>query len=140
MSKDTSKIVEELGLCEDFKTFYKENKDYLITDTLADMLNRFIKDKGLKKSDIVKTSELSEVYAYQIFSGSRMPERKKLICVSIAMGLNLDEIQMLLRCASYPPLYVKIPFDSIVIYGICKKLTVVEINQLLFEYGLQTLG
>ena len=29
MGKDTSKIVEELGLCKDFTSFYQENKEYM---------------------------------------------------------------------------------------------------------------
>ena len=36
--------------------------------------------------------------------------------------------------------YVKLPFDSIVLYGLCKKLSVMQINELLYEYGLETLG
>lgn len=138
--KNTTKIVRELGLCEDFRTFYDENRDYMIEKSLSDFLNAIVKEKNLKKSEIIKNSEISEVYVYQIFSGSRLPERKKLLCLSIAMGLNLKEIQALLRCAGYTPLYVKIPFDSVVMYGICKKLTVLEINKLLFEYELETLG
>lgn len=138
--KDTTKIVKELDLCEDFKTFYDENRDYMIEKSLAELLNSLIEEKKLKKSQIVKTSEISEVYAYQIFSGLRIPERKKLLCVAIAMSLNLDEVQTLLKCAGYSPLYVKLPFDSVVMYGICKKLTVIEINKLLFEYDLETLG
>lgn len=140
MAKNTSKIVEELGLCPDFKTFYNENKEYLITDNLSAMLDRLLKEKNLKKSTVIKAAEISEVYAYQIFSGLRVPERNKLLCLGVAMSLNLDEIQTLLKCAGYAPLYVKLPFDSIVIYGICNKLSVVEINELLYEYGLDTLG
>lgn len=140
MEKDTSKIVEALGLCPDFNTFYNENKDYMITDSLADMLNRLLAEKGLKKAQVIKASELSEVYSYQIFSGLRVPERKKLLCLAVGMQLNLDEVQILLKCAGYSPLYVKIPFDSIVLYGICKQLSVVEINELLFSYDLETLG
>ena len=140
MQKDTSKIVEELGLCDDFKTFYNENKEYMVSATLSQMLNDLIKEKGLKKSDVIRKSELSEVYSYQIFSGLRVPERKKLLCLAVGMGLNLDEVQTLLKCAGYSPLYVKISFDSIVIYGICKQLSIVEINELLFEYDLETLG
>ena len=83
---------------------------------------------------------MSEVYAYQIFSGLRVPERKKLLCLAIGMSLNLDETQTLLKCAGYSQLYVKLPFDSIIIYGICKKFSVVQINELLFEYELETLG
>lgn len=140
MAKDTSKIVEELGLFPDFKTFYNENKEYLITDNLSTMLDRLLKEKNLKKSTVIKAAEISEVYAYQIFSGLRVPERNKLLCLGVAMSLNLDEIQTLLKCAGYAPLYVKLPFDSILIYGICNKLSVIEINELLYEYGLDTLG
>ncbi len=140
LQKDTSKIVEELGLCDDFKTFYNENKEYMVSASLSQMLNDLIKEKGLKKSEVIRKSELSEVYSYQIFSGLRVPERKKLLCLAVGMGLNLDEVQTLLKCAGYSPLYVKISFDSIVIYGICKQLSIVEINELLFEYDLETLG
>lgn len=138
--KDTSKIIEELGLCNDFKSFYNENRDYMVTDSLSSLLAELVKKSGLKKSKVIKDSELSEVYAYQIFSGIRVPERKKLLSLAVAMQLNLDEVQSLLKCAGYSPLYVKLPFDSIVIYGICKKLSVIQINELLFEYDLETLG
>lgn len=140
MSKDTSEIVKELGLSPDFKTFYNENKEYFVSDSLSIMLEKLLKEKGLKKSLVIKNAEISEVYAYQIFSGTRIPERKKLLCIAIAMQLNLDEVQTLLKTAGYSQLYVKIPFDSIVIYGICKKLSVIEINDILFNYEIETLG
>ena len=140
MAKDTTKIVEELGLCPDFKTFYQENKDYMVSQTLSQMLATLLQKKGLKKTAVIKASELSEVYGFQIFSGRRMPERKKLLCLAIGMQLNLEETQSLLKCAGYSPLYVKLPFDSVVLYGICKHLSIVEINELLFEYGSETLG
>ena len=140
MKKDTTKIVEELGLCPDFATFYNENKDYLVTASLSELLAALIEKKGLRKSAVIKAAELSEVYAYQIFSGLRVPERKKLLCLAVGMGLDLDETQTLLKSAGYSPLYVTLPFDSVVLYGICKKLSVVRINELLFEYDLETLG
>lgn len=140
MTKDTAKIVEELDVCPDFKSFYDENKDYMVKEDLSTLLDRLIKKHDLKKSQVIRAAEMSEVYAYQIFSGLRVPERKKLICLAVGMGLDLDEAQTLLKCAGYSPLYVKLPFDSVIIYGICKKLSVVDINQLLFEYELEMLG
>lgn len=140
MSKDTSKIIEELGLSADFRSFYSENKDYMIKDTLSSLLQKLISEKDLRKSNVIKDSELSEVYAYQIFSGLRVPERKKLLALAVGMKLNLEEAQTLLRCAGYSQLYVKIPFDSVIIYGLCKGLSVPFINELLYEYGLETLG
>ncbi len=140
MIKDTTKIVEELGLSPDFKTFYNENKDYMVNEGLSQLLDKLIAKYDLKKSQVIRAAEMSEVYAYQIFSGLRVPERKKLLCLAIAMNLPLDEVQTLLKCAGYSTLYVKLPFDSIVLYGVCKRLSVVEINEILYEYGLETLG
>ena len=140
MEKDTSKIVEELGLCPDFQTFYAENKDYMVSGNLSALLQELIDAKGLKKSQVIKKAELAEVYGYQIFSGIRVPERKKLLCLAVGMGLNIEETQRLLKCAGYSQLYVKLPFDSILLYGLCKALSVVQINELLYEYNLETLG
>ena len=42
MVKDTSKIVEELGLSPDFKTFYSENKDYMVKEDLSQLLDGLI--------------------------------------------------------------------------------------------------
>lgn len=140
MQKDTSEIVKELGLSPDFQTFYTENRDYMVSGNLSALLTELIETKGLKKSKIIKNAELSEVYGYQIFSGLRLPERKKLLCLAIGMGLNIEEAQKLLKCAGYSQLYVKLPFDSVVLYGLCKGLSVVQINELLYKYDLETLG
>ena len=140
MQKDTSEIVKELGLCPDFQTFYNENKEYMISADLTKLLAELVERKGLKKSQVIKNAEFSEVYGYQIFSGVRVPERKKLLCLTVSMGLTIDEAQLLLKCAGYAPLYVKKPFDSVVLYGLCKGLSVVQINELLYKYDLETLG
>ncbi len=140
MQKNTSEIVKELGLCPDFQTFYRENRDYMVSSSLAELLSQLLEKKGLKKAQVIKNAELSEVYGYQIFSGIRVPERKKLLCLAVGMKLNIEEAQQLLKCAGYSQLYVKLPFDSIVLYGLCKQLSVVQINGLLYEYGLETLG
>ena len=139
MEKNTSEIVKELGLCPDFQSFYKENKDYMVSGNLAALLAQLLESKGLHKSQVIKNAELSEVYGYQIFSGLRVPERKKLLCLAVGMGLNLEETQQLLKCAGYAQLYVKLPFDSVVLYGLCKSISVVQINELLFAYDLETL-
>lgn len=140
MQKDTSEIVKELGLCPNFQTFYDENKDYMLSESLSQLLNRLLEDNGMKKSQVIRAAELSEVYGYQIFSGVRVPERKKLLCLAVGMELNIEQTQQLLKCAGYPQLYVKLPFDSVILYGLCKGLRVLQINELLYRYGLETLG
>ena len=141
MTKDTTKLLEELIQCSDFKKFYNENNEYISNTSLADYLNDIIEKKKLKKAEIIRKSEISEVYAYQIFSGIRKkPERSKLLCLAFGMGLNLDETQELLKISGYPQLYVKKPFDSVIIYAICNRLTVMDTNNLLYDYDLETIG
>ena len=140
MKKDTSKILEELRLCEDFKNFYNENQPSMVSGSLSEALNDLLSKKGLRKSQVIRDSELSEIYAYQIFSGVRRPDRKKLLCLAVAMHTTPDEAQTLLKHGGYPPLYAKTPFDSVIIYGMYKGLSVVEINEILFEHNLETLG
>lgn len=140
MKKDTSKLLEELQGYEAFRQFYNENRDYLISEKLSDYLKQLVEQKQLKKTEIIRRSELSDVYAYQIFSGLRVPERKKLLCLALAMDLTIEETQQLLRCSGYSTLYVKLPFDSVVLYALCNHLSVMDTNALLFEYGLETLG
>ena len=140
MGKNTTKILEELQLCPDFRSFYDENRDYMVNSSLSQLLEALLLENGLKKSQVIKNAEISEVYGYQIFSGIRTPDRKKLLALAIGMDLNIEQVQQLLKCAGYPQLYAKLPVDSIVLFGICKKLTVQQINELLYEYGLETLG
>ena len=140
MVKDTSQMLLELENCSDFKEFLSENSEIILKKELSLALNELLERYNIKKSEAVKNSEINEIYAYQIFAGSRVPERNKLLCICIGMGLDLSDVQALLKTTGYAPLYVKNPFDCTVAFGIHKKLKLLEINALLYENGLDTLG
>ncbi len=140
MQKDTSNLLAELKDCSDFNCFYRDNEESIVSLSLSQLLNALLLKHEMKKSEAIRGSELSEDYAYQIFSGLRVPERKKLLSLAIGMQLNLEELQTLLKTAGYAQLYVKNPFDCVIIYGVCKKLPVYRINNLLYDYGMETLG
>ena len=140
MQKDTSKMLEELKACTEFERFYDENKKYTADLTLAEYIDTLLKEKNLSKAAVVKDAEMSEVYAYQIMSGLRIPDRKKLLCLAFGMKLDLEETQKMLKYTGYAPLYVKNTFDCIVIYGLCNGFTVPDVNEKLYDFGLETLG
>ena len=140
IKKPTDELMKELLCSNNIDRYIKENEQHFVDLTISEFLNEYVKAKNLVKSQIFKNSEMNDIYGYQIFSGVRVPERKKLLCLAVSMGLNIEEVQQLLKCAGYSQLYAKLPFDSVVMYGLCKKMSVVQINELLFEYGLETLG
>ena len=140
MQKDTAEIVKQLQLSPDFQSFYQENKEFMVDQSLAQLLAQFLKQTGISKAKAIKNAEMSEIYGYHIFAGTRIPERGKVLALAIGMDLNLDQIQQLLKTAGYSTLYVKRPFDSVVLFGIVKKMSVAQINELLYDYGMETLG
>ena len=140
MKKDTSEMLKALENYDTFQEFISKSGEEVTKKELSKNLEELLKKHGIKKSEAVRRSEINEIYAYQIFAGSRVPERTKLLCIAVGMRLSLEEVQQLLKTSGYAPLYIKLPFDCIVAFGIHKGYTLLEINSLLYEYGLETLG
>ena len=170
MQKDTAEIVKQLQLSSDFQCFYRENQEYMVDKSLAQLLEQLLKATGISKAKAIKNAEMSEIYGYHIFAGTRIPERGKVLALAIGMGLELEQVQQLLKTAGYSTLYVKRPFDSVVLItnyiadsvatrgnngenfgvaiipeGIVEfvpefSMLIAQINELLYDYGMETLG
>lgn len=140
MKKSTADLLLELEQCAEFRDFRHNNAASVTTTTVAARLGELLIEKSLKKADVIRCSGLSEQYGYQIFTGYRIPERSKLLSIAVGMRLSLEETQELLKQTGYATLYAKNEFDCAVIFGICKRMTVPEINLLLYEYDQELLG
>ncbi len=140
MVKDTSEMLKELESFSNFKDFFSENQDFITKKQLSENLAELLLKYDIKKSEAVKRSEINEIYAYQIFAGSRLPDRDKLLCILIGMELPLDEVQRILKTSGYAPLYPKTEKDCIIAFGIMKKYNLMKINALLYDYDFDTLG
>lgn len=137
--KNTRELLQELQGTEEFRQFYAKNEQEFISDTIPEDLAAMLEQKGLRKADVIRTAEMSDAYAYQIFNGIRRPDRNKLLMILIAIGATFEETQTFLKRHGFGQLYAKNEFDCAVIYGICRKYSVPEINFLLYELGLPML-
>lgn len=133
--KTTSNLEKSLKKYKSLDRFLAENENIFEEVPLAEQLQALIESKGLKRSDVIKTSNLNEVYGYQIISGVRRPSRDKLLCLCCAMGATFAETQLLLKENGFAPLYVKNRRDSIIIFALEHKKTLIELNDALFERG-----
>ena len=133
--KTTTNLENELRSCDTLENFLKVNRDELSTASLAEQIQTLIASKGLTRSDVVKASNLNEVYAYQIISGARRPSRDKLLCLCIAMKATLDETYELLIHGGFAPLYVRSQRDSIIIFAISHEETILQLNNNLYDHG-----
>ena len=137
--KSTSNLENELKKSKSIESFLQENQAELSASVLTEQLQSLMTSKGLTKSDVVKESNLNEVYAYQILSGARRPSRDKLLCLCFAMKASLEETQSLLRQNCFAPLYVKNRRDSIIIFAITHDHSIIQLNSALYDHGEEVL-
>lgn len=136
--KPTEELLNELQFSDSLEAFLVKELDHT-KESLPEYLNYLLNKKKLKKSDVIRKSQLNATFAYQIFSGSRNASRNKVLQLTLAMGLNLTETQELLRLAGVNELYCKDRRDAIVIYCIEKHMTLDDANDKLFQFGEATI-
>ncbi len=129
----TKDLLEALEQSKSIENFISDYNNCFVDISFKEYLDNMLTLYGLKKATVIKASQLSETYAYQIFSGLKNPSRDKLVALAVGMGLNLDECQKLLYLANVNVLYPKNRRDAVIIFGINKKLSIPEINDILFE-------
>ena len=130
--KDTEQLNNELKEADDIEKFVNDNEEHFRDFTLESYLQYLLDTKQLNKADVIKDSRLDIGYAYHIFSGQKKrPAREKILSIALAMKLEVDEAQRLLYYAGAETLYVRNPWDSVVLFALDKHLTVDETNDLL---------
>ena len=134
-SKSTGELFFELKEERNLQNYRDRNREEFLSP-LNEYLEKLLAEKNLVKAEVIEQSGLNREYAYHIFSGNRKnPSRPKILALAIAMGLDLDEVQYLLRYAKQGALYPRNPWDSVIISAVQQKLTVAQTNELLDQLG-----
>ena len=139
MKKTTSELINEIKNACSLYDFIKYNENECITITIDEYLRKLIDEKNLKVNQIASSANLGD-YTYKIFNGSRKGNRDVYIAIAIAIGVDDEQMQTLLRLSKYSPLDPRDARDSVFLYAINKNLSVTETNMILFELGKKILG
>lgn len=138
--KSTAELLKELENFSSFEEYKNANRDNPIDRSLSEYLCELISERNLSKAEVIRKSELNENYAYQLFSGlKKSPKRDKLICLSVGMGLSVEETNSLLKLAGLLPLYPRAKRDNVIIINMNAHKSVIEINEALYENNEETL-
>ena len=68
-----------------------------------------------------------------------MPTKDKVVRLSLAMNLTLEECQKALKISGRSALYPRVRRDSIIIYALENQLTIFRCDELLKKYGEECL-
>ena len=135
--KSTNELFNEITKSKEINLFLENNKAALSHPSAATYLSDLLQKKHMDKSALIQRSGLDRVYVYQILSGKKAsPSRSKLLALALALQLTLDETQHLLKYGHVSELYPRNRADSILIYAINNKLSVIETNTRLAELNL----
>ena len=91
------------------------------------------------ETGIMRESIVTGKYFYKIQAGKRLPGRDTIICLSLALGLNVEEAQRLLGYLGYG-LSEHIKRDFVIMHCLEKGKLPMEVNFVLEKCGLRLLG
>ena len=135
VKKSTTELFTELKEDKNIKGYLNRNQEEFMMP-LHEYLTNLLTEKNLLKKEVVRKSGLNREYVYHLFAGTKeKPSRQKVLAIGVAMGLNLEEMQYLLKYAKLNILYPRNQWDSVIISAIEQKLNVMETNDLLHQLG-----
>lgn len=140
MEKSTDELLEILKSKKTYDEFFSEEVGELCFSSVSEYLGVLMSEKNLKKSEVIKKSNLDKNYAYQIFNGRKEnPSRNKIIMLAFGMGLNLAETRKLLKISGLTDLYIRIPRDSVIIFCLNHGYSLIDTNMYLSDFSFDIL-
>ncbi len=135
MGKPTDENYRKLKKAE---TYDDADLTNMVDREFSITLDKMMCEKGIKTDDLFKRTSISKPYINRLRNPSRKNDKpKREVVIDIALGMNatLDETNLLLKRARYQELYTRDRAESIIIWGMLKKLSGEEIRELLAEKG-----
>ena len=115
--------------------YFHENDDQFVNEDIKAFWENLIAKSGRSKSNIINKADFSYCYFYDIINGRKMPTKDKVVRLTLAMKLSLNDCQAALKLSGRSALYPRVRRDSILIYAIENQLTIFRCDELLTKYG-----
>ena len=129
----TEELTAELKLTKDIEDYL--DFDELAPVSLAEYINALVENKKTKLSIVARKAHMSSSYLYKLSEGKRKsPTRNKALQICFGLGLDIDESNELLKLAGVGVLYSKIARDSIIMFCLEKKHSILKCVELLEKY------
>ncbi len=125
IKRNTNKIINEIKN----KKSHNIDRNKFLNNDFHTFINEKIKEKKLKKIDLLKRANLDEKNGYKYLNGTKKVKRDVALKMLIILENDFDQIQSILKKYQYPVLYPKYKRDYIIISSIFKKYDVNKTNE-----------
>ncbi len=138
--KNTEELLNSIKKAKSVDSFLKANAKEISTKTAKEYLAEMLDKYSVTKAEVLRQSNISTGYGYQIFDGSRRADREILIRLSFGFPMTDKEINELLRLENYKALDPRSPRDIMVLFALNNNLSVVDLDSMLYEKNEKALG
>lgn len=112
---------------------------YALVTTFSEFIESHRCKADMTPAQLIESAQIQRNYGYQILNGTKNPGRNKVIALCLALSLSYEEVQRALTIAKEGILYPKNSRDSVLIFCINKRMSVMETNELLDARGEELL-
>lgn len=140
MAETTNSLLKNIVNGKDFPKILETNKDAFEELAVSEYLRRLCEERDIVPEQVIKKAQIDRTYGHQIFNGTQVPSRDKLIQIAFGFGLTLEETQNLLKSAGKSVLYPKFKRDAAIIFGISHHMDIMEMQYLLTSIEIPLLG
>ena len=137
---NTSTLMKRLFKTKHLDAFLKSNEKYMEVPSFTELLQKRCREKGLVAEQVILHSGLDRTYGHQLFNGTRRPSRDKVLQLALGLEAGVEGAGELLRAAGRSELYPRFRRDAVLLYCLKEKITVLETQEILDQYGLSLLG
>lgn len=82
------------------------------------LIDELLKERNLKRSDLILHLNFERTYGYQILNGTRIPTKKQIILIGLYLGITVEQMQQLLKICGREGLYVRNVEDAKVVFAL----------------------
>ena len=136
--KSTEDLTNEITAAKNISQYLDDNGEEFLETPLHIHLRNLLAETEMSIAQITARSAKGD-YVYQIFRGIKNPSRDVLLCIALALGLDLPKTEHLLRIARMPSLDARNRRDSVIMFAIDHTLSVADTNDILYRFELECL-
>ena len=136
----TDELLQMLFKERSLERFLQRNEStYLITD-FSGYISSWCREHHEVPEQVIRRANLEKSFGHQLFSGKRKPSRDTVIQLAFAMDADVAKTQEMLKIARKSLLYPRIKRDTVIIYCLHNRISLLDTEIILEDLDLPVLG
>ncbi len=136
----TDELLKLLFKERSLEQFLLRNESAYLNADFSDYLSNWCKSHQEIPEQLIRRANLEKSFGHQLFSGKRKPSRDTVIQLAFAMQASVAQAQEMLKVARKSVLYPRIKRDTVIIYCLHNRVSLLDTEIILENLGLPILG